>query len=115
MVSDSTAGDGLGVGVGLGVGCSDGEGVGLGDGLGEGVGVGLGVGITTLGLGVGTNTGFGVGTTGATMTGSLFTSSAAELPPHMTMPAYEQLEPRQPSLQITFPFACAPAAQLTPS
>ena len=35
-------------------------------------------------------------------------------PPHITIPEYEQVEPRQPSLQITFPFDCGPAAQLTP-
>ncbi len=95
----TSVGKGVGVAVTVGVGVGVAVGVDVGSSVGVGVGVAVGL-IVTIGV-IGTGVGVAIGATFV-------------LPPHITMEEYEQDEPVQPSLQITCPFPCAPAEQLTP-
>lgn len=108
-----TVGAAVGVLVGIAVGASVMVGVGVGVGVGVAVDVAVGVRV-----GVGVEVGIAVVlivTIGATYTGvGVAIGATFVLPPHIIIEAYEQDEPVQPSLQITRPFPCAPATQLTP-
>ncbi len=111
-----TVGEGVGVNVGVGefvgvitlVGTRVGVGVRVGFGVQVGsnffVGIGVEVGYTRIGTGV------FVGVDTTCCTGALLEVD----PPHITMLEYEQEDPVQPSLQMTLPFDCGPAPQLTP-
>jgi hypothetical protein len=93
-----------GLGSLVGEGDGSGDGVGLGDGSSEGVGLGeaFGVGVGfTLGFGFGVGVGFGSGGATTVVLSTLVDRSLA--PPHITISLYWQLEPLQPSLQITEP------------
>jgi hypothetical protein len=78
-------------------------------GTDDGVGLGRAVGLDKM---IDVN-GFVVGR-GVTGAGIMTDRGACMLPTHSVMELYWHEEPVQPSLQITAPFGCAPALQLTP-
>lgn len=96
---DSPFTSGVKVTVGLAscVGVAIGVGVKVGSCVGLGVPVGLDVGI-----GVEVSQGVGEGT--KIVGAKVGIKVDVEDPPHITIPEYKQLEPFQPSLQITCPF-----------
>jgi hypothetical protein len=86
----------------------------------DGVEVGAKV---AVGISVGSSVGTRVGRRVSTKVGTLVATGiamgtavgwGADALPHMTMDAYEQDEPVQPSLQMTRPLPWGPASQLTP-